>query len=269
MKTWSYAPMPALNGTLETFVILCGFLHFTLWLTLCSVDPKRYNCTRVLYFVLLVTEKRFFFALLQPMQLKFSDFDLFRLEEGEDTGKLCLSLKGLFTDKACKLSLDNPTLRREEGFHTAIENDRDPYTSVNLFLGIKRHYPTGWADTILHRATPSKVLKKRWKELGESAFLPCADLTQHSVFGGNYISANSSRILHIVVALSTPTSVLLMAVVQLESQTLYPVVLFPLGRSRNLLITSLQLWALHIKSGITRLKPSITKHNNTTQRSTM
>jgi hypothetical protein len=131
----------------------------------------------------------FGFYLLQPTALKFSDFDLSRLEDGEDAGKLCLSLKGLFTDKSCKLSLDNPTLRNEEGFHTTIENDRDPYTSVNLFLGIRRHYPTDWAGTILRRAAPAKVLKKRRKQIEKGTFLPCADLTDHGKFGANYISS--------------------------------------------------------------------------------
>jgi hypothetical protein len=126
--------------------------------------------------------------LFQPTALKFSDFDLTRLEEGEDAGKLCLSLKGLFTDKSCKLSLDNPTLRNEEGFHTTIENDRDPYTSVNLYQGIKKHFPTDWAGTILRRSAPTKVLKKRRKELGDGAFIPCADLTDWGKFGANYIS---------------------------------------------------------------------------------
>jgi hypothetical protein len=126
---------------------------------------------------------------LQPTKLRFSDFDVFRLEEGDDAGKLCLSLRGFFTDKSCKLSLDNPTLRNEEGFHTTIENDRDPYTTVNLFLGIKRHYPTDWAGTILRRAAPAKELKKRQKIAGESGFVMHADLSDHGVFGANYISS--------------------------------------------------------------------------------
>jgi AraC-like DNA-binding protein len=126
---------------------------------------------------------------LQPIQLKFSDFDLFRLEEGDDAGKLCLSLRGLFTDKSCKLSLDNPTLRNKEGFHTTIKNDQDPYTMVNLFLGIKRHYPTGWAGIILRHPSPGKELKKRRKKVGESGFVMCANSTNHGVFGANYISS--------------------------------------------------------------------------------
>jgi AraC-like DNA-binding protein len=126
---------------------------------------------------------------LQPTQLKFSDFDLFRLEEGVDVGKLCLSLQGLFTDKSCKISMDNPALRNEEGFHTTIKNDRDPFTTVNLFQGIKKHFPTDWAGTILRRSAPIKVLKKRQKELGAGAFIPSADLTDWGKFGANYISS--------------------------------------------------------------------------------
>jgi hypothetical protein len=71
----------------------------------------------VYFVVLLATNKHLF----QPTALRFFDFDLTRLEEGEDAGKLCLSLRGLFTDKSYKLSLDNPTLRNEEDFHTKLK----------------------------------------------------------------------------------------------------------------------------------------------------
>ena len=126
--------------------------------------------------------------MLQPASLKFTDFDLHRLAEGEDAGKLCLSLKGLFTDKSCKLSLDNPVLRDEEGFHTAIENQGDAFTAINLFLGIKKHFPSGWAGTILRRPAPEKVLRKLRKKANGS-FLQCADLADNGAFGTNY--ANS------------------------------------------------------------------------------
>jgi hypothetical protein len=59
-----------------------------------------------------------------PLQLvvSYTNFELYCLAEGNDAGKLCLSLKGLFTSKSCKLVLDNPILYDEEGFHTVIEN---------------------------------------------------------------------------------------------------------------------------------------------------
>jgi hypothetical protein len=116
--------------------------------------------------------------MLQPASLKFTNFDLYCLAEGEDAGKLCLSLKGLFTDKSCKLLLDNPVLHDEEGFHTAIENLGNAFTAINLFLGIKKHLPSGWAGTILCRPAPEKVLRKLQKNANGS-FVPCADLADN------------------------------------------------------------------------------------------
>ena len=138
------------------------------------------------------------FMPLQPASLKFTNFELYRLAEGNDAGKLCLSLpffEGLFTNKSYKLALDNPTLRDEEGFHTVIEDRGDPFTAINLFLGIKKHYPTGWAGTILRRPAPEKVLRKLRKNVNGS-FIPSADLADNGAFGTNYANSVIKDIAH-------------------------------------------------------------------------
>ncbi len=101
----------------------------------------------------------------------------------------------LHWDKSCKLALDNPTLHDEEGFHTVIEDRGDPFTAINLFLGIKKHYPTGWAGTMLRRPAPEKILRKLRKNVNGS-FIPCANLADNGAFGTNYANSVIKEIAH-------------------------------------------------------------------------
>ena len=122
----------------------------------------------------------------EPTSLRFSDFRLYVKLEGPYAGRECLSLNGLNADKTMKLTLQNPILRNEDGFHDMIAVPEDPLCIVKLFKMYRRHFPENFAGTILRREVPRKYLKNL--PVHSDGFQPRADtVTNGGAFGINYV----------------------------------------------------------------------------------
>ena len=123
----------------------------------------------------------------EPTSLRFSDFVLGVKREGPYSGREYLELKGLRTDKTRKLTLQNPVLRDEQGFHDMVADDNDPHCIVKLFKLFRRHFPSDYGGTILRRQVPRKHLRRIPPHA--DGFQPMADtVTNTGAFGINYIS---------------------------------------------------------------------------------
>jgi hypothetical protein len=87
-------------------------------------------------------------------------------------------------DKTWKITLDNPSVRNEPGFHDMIECPNDPLCLIKLFQLVRSHFPDDWAGTILRRKASLKQLRMRPKD--SVGFIKQAGLEPNDRWGTNY-----------------------------------------------------------------------------------
>lgn len=141
------------------------------------------------FFVLRILSNEFYYHVTQipqPSSLTFDDFNLYVKQNGPNTGLKCLELLCKNSDKTHKLSLENSSLRDEQGFHDHIEDPNDPLCIVRLFGFLHRHYPSDYTGTVFHHQLCEKQVKKLKMTRDSDGFMPMADLS--SPFGRNFYS---------------------------------------------------------------------------------
>jgi hypothetical protein len=127
--------------------------------------------------------------------LKFSDLVIGVKQSGEFAGSEYLELKALRDKKAHTLSLSNPTLRNDVGFHDMVAHPEDPLCIVKVFKAYREHFPEDYEGPFLRRPKPLKAVRKELgtnrirAQQGEPAeFIMMANLSEKGKFGKNYPS---------------------------------------------------------------------------------
>lgn len=121
----------------------------------------------------------------QPRSLTFSNFELYVKQTGPFAGRECLNLKDLKTEKKHVISLGQPTLRNEQGYHDMVANPSDPFCIVRIYKLFRAHLPDDWTGEILRRPKPYKEVRKLIDNQ-KGLFVMMADLGPAGKFGKNY-----------------------------------------------------------------------------------
>jgi hypothetical protein len=95
----------------------------------------------------------------KPRSLTFSNFELYVKQTGPFAGRECLNLKDLKTEKKHIISLGQPVLRNEQGYHDMVTNPGDLYCIVRIFKLFRAHFPEDWKGEILCRPKPEKAIR--------------------------------------------------------------------------------------------------------------
>jgi hypothetical protein len=77
-------------------------------------------------------------------------------------GREYLKLKALRDEKAHKLSLSNPTLRNDVGFHDMVAHPEDPMCIIKVIKAYRQHFPEDYKSAFLRRPKPQKAVRKSW-----------------------------------------------------------------------------------------------------------
>jgi hypothetical protein len=128
--------------------------------------------------------------LYQPTALRFSDLVLAVKQSGDFIGRECLNLLTFKDEKAHKLSLGNPSLRFEPGYHDMIADPTDRLCIVSIYKAYKKHFPEDYTGPFLRRPRPAKEInqerRRNKQNKEEDKFIMFADLAAKGKFGKNY-----------------------------------------------------------------------------------